>query len=243
MTTRLECTGLTGGRGAATAFRNIDLTVEAGTVLALLGPNGAGKTTMLLTLAGLLPARDGTVCIDGVRLRSGGAAAANRAGVVLVPDNRCLFTSLSVAENLRVAARRSGPNPRAMVEIFPALGSRWNLAAGALSGGEQQMLAMARALVQQPRVLLVDELSLGLAPLVVESLFQTVQRIAADHGCAVVLVEQHVNLALEVADEAAVLNHGSIVLRGPADQLAGDTERLEHAYFGAPETTAVAQVC
>ncbi|KPM54244.1 ABC transporter ATP-binding protein [Frankia sp. CcI49] len=232
MSTRLECTDLSGGRGSATAFRNVDLTVDAGSVLALLGPNGAGKTTLLLTLAGLLPAQAGTISVDGTRLRNGRPAAANAAGVVLVPDNRALFTTLTVEENIRVAARRNGPKPKSLLETFPALEKRWNLPAGALSGGEQQMLVMARALVQQPQVLLIDELSMGLAPLIVEDLFKTVSAIAADHKCAVILVEQHVNLALEVADSAAVLNRGRIVLRGAAKELAASPELLEGAYLG-----------
>ncbi|CUU59257.1 branched-chain amino acid transport system ATP-binding protein [Parafrankia irregularis] len=236
MTTRLECAGLTGGHGSATAFRDVDLTVEEGTVLALLGPNGAGKTTLLLTLAGLLPAKAGTVAVDGATLRGGRPALANRTGVVLVPDNRCLFTTLTVEENLRTAARRTGPKPRTMLEVFPELDKRWDVPAGALSGGEQQMLVMARALIQRPRVLLVDELSMGLAPLVVESLFETVGRIASDHGCAVVLVEQHVRIALEVADQAVILNRGSIVLRSPARELAAAPEQLEAAYFGGHAT-------
>ena len=120
--------------------------------------------------------------------------------------------------------------------MFPALEKRWRLPAGALSGGEQQMLAMARALIQQPKVLLVDEMSMGLAPLVVEALFETVRRIASDHGAAIVLVEQHVNLALEVADEAAVLNRGTIVLRGTGRaSCARDGARLERAYLGELE--------
>jgi branched-chain amino acid transport system ATP-binding protein len=219
---RLACRGLSGGRGSTVVFRELDLDVQPGTVLALLGPNGAGKSTLLLTLAGLLPAHDGTVTVDGVALRNGNAVVANRAGVVLVPDNRSLFTTLTVEENLDV-------------EVFPALEKRWRLLAGALSGGEQQMLAMARALIQQPKVLLVDEMSMGLAPLIVETLFETVGRIATDHGAAIVLVEQHVKLALEVADEAAVLNRGTIVLRGSADELRQDSERIEHAYLGELE--------
>ena len=122
-----------------------------------------------------------------------------------------------------------------LLDVFPALEKRWHLTAGALSGGEQQMLAMARALIQRPRVLLVDEMSLGLAPLVVEALFDTVRRIASDHGAAIVIVEQHVSLALNVADEAAVLNRGTMVLRGAADELRHDTERIERAYFGDVE--------
>ncbi|HEY7070375.1 MAG TPA: ATP-binding cassette domain-containing protein [Acidimicrobiales bacterium] len=232
---RFECRDFTGGRGDTVVFRDLALGVRASTVLALLGPNGAGKSTLLLTLAGLLPARGGQALVDGVVLRNGNAVAASRAGVVLVPDNRSLFTSLTVEENLEVARRRGGPAPRDLVETFPALEKRWRLAAGALSGGEQQMLAMARALIQQPKVLLVDEMSMGLAPLVVEALFATVRRIASDHGAAIILVEQHVKLALGVADEAAVLNRGDIVLRGPAQQLAGDPKTLERAYLGELE--------
>jgi branched-chain amino acid transport system ATP-binding protein len=229
---RLQATGLTGGRGNTTAFRDVDLSLAAGTVLALLGPNGAGKTTALLTLSGLLPARGGTLHVDGTPLRCGKALAANRAGIVLVPDTRSLFTTLTVEENLRVAATRGGPKPREMIDVFPALEKRWHVASASLSGGEQQMLALARALVQRPKVLLVDELSMGLAPLIVSALFDTVRSIATDHGCAVILVEQHVNLALQAADEAAVLNRGTIVLRGAASELAGDPDRLEQAYFG-----------
>ena len=232
---RLECRGLSGGRGTTVVFRDLDLSVAAGSVLALLGPNGAGKSTLLLTLAGLLPAKGGEVSVAGTRLRGGSAVAANQAGVVLVPDNRSLFMSLTVAENLDVARRRGGTSPRELLDLFPALEKRWRVNAGALSGGEQQMLAMARALIQDPKVLLVDEMSMGLAPLIVATLFETVHQIAGDHGAAVVLVEQHVKLALEVADEAAVLNRGAVVLRGAADELRADPQRLEHAYLGELE--------
>jgi branched-chain amino acid transport system ATP-binding protein len=232
---RLECRGLTGGRGTTVVFRDLDLDVAAGSVLALLGPNGAGKSTLLLTLAGLLPSRVGTVRVEGSPLRPGNAVAANRAGVVLVPDNRSLFTTLTVEENLEFARSRRGPAPRELLDVFPALERRWKLRAGELSGGEQQMLAMARALIQQPKVLLVDEMSMGLAPLVVETLFATVRQIAHEHDAAVVLVEQHVKLALGVADEAAVLNRGAIVLRGPAPELLADGQRIERAYLGELE--------
>jgi branched-chain amino acid transport system ATP-binding protein len=240
VTPRLECTGLSGGYGTTTAFRDLDLAVEGGTIEALLGPNGAGKTTLLLTLSGFLPANDGTVTVDGTPLKTGRPARASKAGMVLVPDNRNLFTTLTVEENLKAACHRGGPSPRDMLEVFPALEPRWHLRAGALSGGEQQMLAMARALVQEPRVLLIDEMSMGLAPLIVESLFETVRGIAHDHGCAVLLVEQHVHLALTVADRASVLNRGSIVLRGPAAELQADAPRLEAAYLGSLEPTQTA---
>ncbi len=235
MTPRLECARLSGGYGTTTAFRDLDLTVEDGTIKALLGPNGAGKTTLLLTLAGFLPPKSGTVAIDGTPLKTGRPARANKAGMVLVPDNRNLFTTLSVEDNLRAACHRGGPSPRDMLTVFPSLEARWKLRAGALSGGEQQMLAMARALAQEPRVLLIDEMSMGLAPLIVESLFETVRGIARDHGCSVLLVEQHVHLALSVADSAAVLNRGSIVLRGAASELLADEARLEAAYLGSLE--------
>jgi branched-chain amino acid transport system ATP-binding protein len=220
-------------------FRDLDLELESGRVLTLLGPNGAGKTTLLLTLAGLLPWHDGTVEVDGIPLRNGRPNRTNRAGVVLVPDNRCLFTTLTTEQNLDVARSRGGPAPTDLLEIFPSLEKRWKVAAGALSGGEQQMLALARALIQQPKVLLVDEMSMGLAPMVVEQLFGTVRASAAEHDTAVVLVEQHVNLALEVADEAIVLNRGAIVLQDRAANLVGD-ERVEHAYFGEPDVVPAA---
>jgi branched-chain amino acid transport system ATP-binding protein len=233
VTVRFDCAGLTGGRGTLTAFRDIDLAVDAGTMHAILGPNGAGKTTLLMTLAGLLPAHGGSIAVDGTDVRTGRATEAARAGIVLVPDNRELFKTLTVDENLRVPARSDDATLELMFELFPALEKRRKLRAGALSGGEQQMLAMARALVQRPKVLLVDELSLGLAPLIVERLFATVQRVATENQCAVIFVEQYVQIALEVADHASVLNRGSIVLSEPARDLARQTERLEQAYLGA----------
>ena len=235
MSARLECEGLTGGRARLTAFRDVTLSVESGKVLALLGANGAGKTTLLLTMAGILNAWGGEVSVEGRSLRNGSPGAANRAGLVFVPDNRCLFGSLTVEENIRAAAHRSGRSTRSVLDTFPALEKRWTVQANALSGGEQQMLAMARALIQDPKVLLVDELSMGLAPMIVESLFEMVRRIADEHGCAVVLVEQHVTLALGVADDAVVLTRGSVALRGSAAQLRADPDELERAYFGPTE--------
>jgi branched-chain amino acid transport system ATP-binding protein len=238
LTARLECAGLTGGWGAVTAFRDVDLAVESGEVHAVLGPNGAGKTTLLLTLAGLLPLHRGEIAVDGVRLRTGSASAANRAGVVLVPDNRELFTTLSVEDNLRVASGRKGPEPRSMLDLFPALEPRWKLHAGALSGGEQQMLAMARALIQRPKILLVDELSMGLAPVLVERLFAAIHQVASESSCAVVLVEQYVGLALEVADSVTVLNQGRVVLGGTAREISAQSELLEQAYLGGVDEIA-----
>jgi branched-chain amino acid transport system ATP-binding protein len=232
-----ECHQLAAGYGRVNIVRPFDLAADAGAVVAILGPNGAGKTTLLSTMCGLLPRQGGAVRVAGHELKSGRAAAASRAGLVLVPDDRALFPSLSVRDNIRAACGR-GQDPRdEVLELFPALRDRWRLHAGALSGGEQQMLAVARALVQKPRVLLVDEMSMGLAPLVVEHLLPVVRRIADDTAAVVVLVEQHVGLALEVADEALVLVHGEVVLRGSAADLLRNPAVLEDAYLGGGDRT------
>jgi branched-chain amino acid transport system ATP-binding protein len=231
-----ECRELTAGYGRVNIVRPFDLAANAGTVVAILGPNGAGKTTLLSTMCGLLPRQGGTVHLAGQELKSGRAAAASRAGLVLVPDDRSLFPSLSVRDNVRAACARGVDPTEEVFELFPALRPRWKLNAGALSGGEQQMLAVARALVQRPRVLLVDEMSMGLAPMIVEHLLPIVRRIADDTGAVVVLVEQHVGLALEVADEALVLVHGEVVLRDRAAALLASPDVLEEAYLGGGPT-------
>lgn len=230
--TGLSCRDLSGGRGSIVVFEDLDLDLDAGQVLSVLGPNGAGKTTLLLTLAGLLPALGGSVSVAGRTLPGGQPAAANSAGLVLVPDDRALFTKLSVAENLQVARRPGGSSPRDLLDVFPGLEKRWDVAAGALSGGEQQMLAMARALVQQPKVMLVDEPSQGLAPLIVEALFETIRRIADEGRTAVVLVEQHVDVALDISERAAVLQRGRIVLDGTSAEVRSRYDELEAAYLG-----------
>ena len=234
----LEARSLDAGyRSDSPVVRGIDLTLEPGEIVALLGPNGAGQTTLLETLSGLLPRLGGAVTVDGTAVRSGDPRTAVRAGLVLVPDDRALFRGLSCAQNLRLAV---GGHRRAEVkggltqaqEWFPALGKRMNVAAGQVSGGEQQMLAIARALLQRPKVLLIDELSMGLAPVIVESILPVLRSVAAEQGTAIILVEQHVRLALEVADRAVVLVHGNIAFACPAAELAGDLPRLERAYLG-----------
>ncbi|MXP23475.1 ATP-binding cassette domain-containing protein [Gordonia sp. HNM0687] len=229
----IECRGLGVGYGSVNVARDIDVALSRGQVLALLGPNGAGKTTLLSTLAGLLPALEGEIRVDGVKLPSGRARVANKRGVVLVPDDRALFTSLTVRENLRVANSAKRLSFDDIVELFPSLGRRRNITAGELSGGEQQMLAVARALMQDPKVLLIDEMSMGLAPVIVEELLPVVRRIADDIGSVIILVEQHVHLALEIADEAMVLVHGEVRDRGPAEEFSADPHRLQKIYLSS----------
>jgi len=229
----LTCSGLDAGYVAGRpVLRNVDISLEAGTVLALLGPNGAGKTTLLLTIAGLQPPLAGHIGLGGAPVRSGSPRAAVKAGLVLVPDDRSLFKGLTVAENLKLASRRGATTMEMIFDYFPDLKRRMKLTAGNLSGGEQQMLAIGRALMQNPKVLLVDELSMGLAPVVVESLLPVIRRVVDETGAACVMVEQHVMLALEIADTAMVLAHGDIALQGDAKELAADEARIERAYLG-----------
>jgi branched-chain amino acid transport system ATP-binding protein len=229
----LECDEVAAGYGDLTVARDINLAVRPNEILAVLGPNGAGKTTLLLTIAGFLAPISGTVRVDGKPVRPGSPRRANRAGVVLVPDFRALFTELTTLENLRLASRAGGASVTEVLDLFPALARRAKLRVGMLSGGEQQMLAVARALVQAPKVLLIDELSMGLAPVVVESLMPVVRQVADATGAAVIIVEQHVALALEIADHAVVLVHGDVTLQGPADKIRADAAALEGAYLSS----------
>jgi branched-chain amino acid transport system ATP-binding protein len=229
----LTCSGVDAGYvPGRPVVRNVDLSLEPGTVLALLGPNGAGKTTLMLTIAGLRAPLAGQIGLGGVPVRPGSPRAAVRAGLVLVPDDRSLFKSLTVTENLKLASRRGATAIETIFDYFPELKRRVKVAAGNLSGGEQQMLAIGRALMQDPKVLLVDELSMGLAPVIVEALLPVIRRVADDTGAACVIVEQHVMLALEIADTAMVLAHGDVALHGDAKELAAKEARIERAYLG-----------
>jgi len=233
----LECKGLDVGYGKLTVARDITFTLQPKKVLTILGPNGAGKTTLLMTLAGFLAPRSGTVSMNGTPVKGSSPRRMNRAGMVLVPDFRALFTELTPVQNLKLAAPR-GADLDPVLELFPALQRREKLRVGELSGGEQQMLAIARALVQSPKLLLIDEMSMGLAPVAVESLMPVIRQVADQQGAAVIMVEQHVQLALEIADEAMVLVHGSIVLSGPAEQYRNDTSAVESAYMSGSIETA-----
>lgn len=221
---------LTAGYEGVPVVRDVDLHVGAGEVVALLGPNGAGKTTALRTIAGELAPIAGSVEVLGAPVVGHPERVARR-GLRLVPEDRGLHPHLTVDENLRLGCTRRADVEPALV-AFPALRALGRRRAGLLSGGEQQMLAIARALAGRPEVLLVDEMTLGLAPLVAEELVPVV-RAVADAGAAVLLVEQHVPLALEVADRAYVLIHGELAMEGSAAELASRPEVLEASYLGA----------
>jgi branched-chain amino acid transport system ATP-binding protein len=232
MSALLTCSGLDAGYAGKPVVWGLELTVDQGEVVTILGPNGAGKTTTLLTLAGLIPAVSGSVRVDGDVLPNGKAVAATKKGVVLVPDDRALFTTLTTLENLELARRKGGMTVDDVVAYFPDLEKRLDVRAGLLSGGEQQMLAIGRGLAQQPRVLLIDELSMGLAPIIVERLLPVIKNIASDTGTAVVLVEQHVQLALRAADRALVMVHGNVAVTDTAQNLLADSTVIERAYLG-----------
>jgi branched-chain amino acid transport system ATP-binding protein len=204
--------------GDSHVLHGVSLSLRRGRLLALLGRNGAGKTTCINTVIGLVPSRDGEILLEGFPIARLSPEVIARRGLGLVPQGRRVFASLSVDENLRVAARGVGRSVADAYAMFPGLGGRKRQAAGALSGGEQQMLAIARALVSNPRVLLLDEPSEGLAPMIVHEVGETLLRLKSE-GLSILLVEQNTTLALRVADDAAILNTGRIVYEGSAGDL------------------------
>ncbi len=223
--------------GVIQAIKNISFDVDAGEVVALIGANGAGKTTTLHTVTGLLPAASGKITLDGKDLGKVPAHKIVSMGMAHVPEGRRVFAALSVYDNLKMGAytRKDKKEIEESLEMvfdaFPRLKERRNQVAGTLSGGEQQMLAMGRALMSKPRIILMDEPSMGLSPLYVTEIFEIIKKIKSE-GTTVLLVEQNANMALQVADRAYVLETGRIIMDGKASDLMND-ERVRKAYLGA----------
>jgi branched-chain amino acid transport system ATP-binding protein len=222
--------------GPIKAVRGVDLHVEQGELVVLLGANGAGKSSLLNAVAGLVPVTAGSVRFDGHEIAGRAAEQIVRRGIALVPEGRRVFPRLSVRDNLRLggASRRDGreiaETRERMLELFPVLGERLGQEAATLSGGQQQMLAIARALMSKPSLLLLDEPSLGLAPIVVKQIFGLFSELQQD-GTTLLLVEQNVHLALEVADRVYVMANGRIEASGTAEHFRG-SEAIEQAYLG-----------
>ena len=232
----LEIRGLKVNYGPIQAIRGIDIDVEQGSIVALLGANGAGKTTTLRTLSGVIKPAAGTIKLDGNDITGQRACKTARMGINMSPEGRLIFSGLTVEENLKAGAyciksrAETDNNMKRVLTLFPRLEERLKQQANTLSGGEQQMLAIARALMASPKVLLLDEPSLGLAPLVIKDIFRTLQEIRAE-GTTILIVEQNALATLKIADMGYVLELGRISMGGPASQLICD-ERLIEAYLG-----------
>jgi branched-chain amino acid transport system ATP-binding protein len=225
----LAVEGLVVRYGTALALTGFDITVAAGSVLAVVGPNGTGKSTLARALSGLVPAAEGRILFNGKDITDWNPHRIRRAGLVHLPEGRGVFTGLTVAENLRMAAsqlarRRCTEAIERGYEIFPALASRRRQAARTLSGGEQQMLSLARGLIVEPRLIVADEMSLGLAPRMVDVVFDGLRRARA-RGVAIVLVEQYVHRALSLADTCAIVSRGSVAWSGPAEEAKDEVLR------------------
>jgi branched-chain amino acid transport system ATP-binding protein len=235
MTALLEIRGLRGGYGRVEVLRGVDLEVRAGEIVALLGSNGAGKTTLNNLVCGIHPAWAGSVHFDGHDLTRAHYRTVVQAGLIQVPEGRKIFPNLSVAENLELgsfarARERRAEHLARVFDIFPRLAERRRQIAGTMSGGEQQMLAIGRGLMAEPRMLILDEPSLGLSPLLVDELFELIERLHRD-GLSVLLVEQNVAQSLAVADRAYVLENGALRFHGRPDELLASDE-LKRAYLG-----------
>jgi branched-chain amino acid transport system ATP-binding protein len=231
----LRIDGLTVARGGRSVVRNISLEIPAGEVTALLGPNGAGKSSLVLAVAGVLPAESGSIVLDGRELVGRRPEKIRAAGVAVVPEGRRLLPELTVEDNLQVATYAlpgsvARERRAEALELFPELKARLTARARSLSGGEQQMVVLAQALVSQPQFILIDELSLGLAPVVVKRLIPTI-RTVADSGVGVLLIEQFATVALGLANRAHVMEGGELRFSGLANELKERPELLESAYL------------
>lgn len=236
--TLLELSRVTAGYNGISVVRELDLYVRAGEVVALLGSNGAGKTTTLSAIAGLVKPISGTITFAGDKLNGASTHKIARLGLALVPENRSLFHDLTTRENLRLARVRGRSNEDDVLDLLPELRKCLGRKAGLLSGGEQQMLAVGRALVARPKMLIVDEMSLGLAPVVVERLLPVLRTVAESYGTGVLVVEQHVANALDVAQRAYVLAQGRLVLDGRTADLRERRELLMACYLGDLDAAA-----
>lgn len=235
MTALLEVEGLVAGYGQVTVLQGVSLTVNEGEVAVILGANGAGKTTTMRAISGMIQ-RKGSVNFEGASIVKTAPNDIVRLGIAQVPQGRGTFTDLSVADNMRAGAyTRKGGDIDADLdewyEVFPRLRERRDQKAGSLSGGEQQMLAIARALMSRPKLLLCDEPSLGLAPIITQELFQVLGRLNAERGLSILVVEQNANLAVQIAHSVFVLETGTIVASGTAAEIAAD-DAVRKAYLG-----------
>ncbi len=231
----LSVTGLRAGYGATEVLRGIDLVVHPGEIVAVLGSNGVGKTTLNKALSGVVPARAGEIEFDGTRIDRTSPPRIVAAGLIHVPEGRRVFPDMSVRDNLVLGSYRRGrprrvANLERVFDTFPRLRERASQQAGTLSGGEQQMLAIGRGMMAEPRLLILDEPSLGLSPLLVEEMFALIARLRAD-GLAIMLVEQNVVQSLDLADRGYVMENGICVLCGPASVLRADPD-LKRTYLG-----------
>jgi branched-chain amino acid transport system ATP-binding protein len=232
----LEVSGLRAGYGAANVLHGIDLSVQSGEVVVVLGANGAGKTTLMRAITGLIP-HTGTIRVDGVPVGRSRPDIMLRHGIGLVPQGRGTLTTMTVRDNLRVGAvnRRSSREVAEDIDkwyaVFPKLANRGGQIAGTLSGGEQQMLAIARVMMSRPRLLLCDEVSLGLAPIVVQELFGVLREVNTRSGTALLLVEQNAELALDIASRVYLLEVGSVAASGPTETFR-ENDAIRRAYLG-----------
>jgi branched-chain amino acid transport system ATP-binding protein len=226
--------------GASQALFDVSVDIPTGQILALLGPNGAGKSTFARALSGLVPLTSGSIEFDGQDISKMPAYRRQNAGLTYIPEGRGIFPGLSVIDNLRMAARRAGGRAEReaavarAIELFPILGSRTHQRAGSLSGGEQQMLSLGRALAVKPKLLIADEMSLGLAPIVVDAVFQSMEQVR-DAGISVLLIEQFVHRALGIANHCVILSRGRVGWSGPA---ADAVSEVLDRYLGEAKSTA-----
>jgi branched-chain amino acid transport system ATP-binding protein len=239
----IEVKGLTAGYGGLAAVRTVTFTCPESTMLALIGPNGAGKTTILNALVGLIRPMDGDVLVEGKSICGLAPHKVAQRGVAIIPSNRGVFPNLTVGEHLRLAqrspSRKSSTNKSWTIDdalgLFPSLTQRRDVLAGNLSGGQRQQLAITLAVLLGPRILLIDELSLGLAPTLVQEILKVLRQIVDTTSTAVVLVEQHYGLALALADWCVVMNHGEVAFQAPAREVLQQRDRLASVYLAHGE--------